>query len=516
MDMTFVFSDFHGDLDTMAKSFAVKGLMTYDGNEEKLIQAIKAGVGSGGNHGVSLEKSIIRQKKPVRLFFLGDCLDRCNYGYHIIQFFTKVRWEQFNIHPVFLLGNHDLLNVLFFLNPFKLYRFYRGNGPSYSKVLEYIRSMGLDKSLRGFIDLHRDEIMDLQKQFYREGRIEVSQGHPSTSAILRYGRDYSFFHKLGPVDSKKEWESVSKLREILGIERDEDEIDDESEYRKWYPEGSYVDTMLKAYVPPDGENHWWTLIPGRLRDEEEDEGDMSYGEIADFNILRRKVDKDRVEILPIDWRVISVVWRKHYGDYFRRVKYVYLDGSTIFVHGGISVLSMMDPLVFGNLYFPVERKFRKPDRYMNLEIQAKRSNRLVSQVLRNALNDYSFEDMCGAEVIDLMGWWRGSHAGFPQFGGPLWSDFEYLDNCLKDEEMREGLLEFYRKFSETYGIKRIICGHTPFYTFGEEAGPLLKRNEDLEKELGLEYICVDNGCSRAYRYKRPVPNGIVIDSEGKI
>lgn len=511
-DKTFVFTDFHGDLDIMAKSFAVKGLMTYDGNEEKLIQAIKAQV--GGNHGGLLEKLIIRQKKPVRLFFLGDCLDRCNYGYHIIQFFTKIRWEQFNIHPVFLLGNHDLLNLLFFINPFKLYRFYRGNGPSYSTVLEYIRSMGLDKSLKGFIDLHCDEIMDLQKQFYREGRIEVWQGHPSTSTVLRYGRDYSFFDKLGSVDSKKEWESVSKLRDALGIERDEDEIDDESEYRKWAPEGSYVDTMLKAYVPPDGENYWWSLIPGRVRDE--DDEDMSYGEIADFNVLRREVGDGRVEILPVDWRVISVVWRNHYGDYFRRVKYLYIDGSTIFAHGGISVLSMMDPLVFGNMYLPVEGKFRKPDRMMNLEIQAKRSNRLVSQVLRSALNDYSFEDMCGAEVIDLMGWWRGSHAGFPQFGGPLWSDFEYLENCMRDEDLREGVLDFYRKFTETYGIKRIICGHTPFYTFGEEAGPLSRRCEDLETELGLEYICVDNGCSRAYRYKRPVPNGIVISSEGKI
>ncbi len=511
MDKTFVFSDFHGDVDIMAKSFAVKGLIAYDEDADTLIQSIEAHV--DGNHGISLEDMVIRQKKPVRLFFLGDCLDRCRYGYHIIQFFTKIRWEQFNIFPVFLLGNHDLLNVLFFINPFKLYRFYRGNGPSYSKVLEYIRSMGLEQSLRGFIDLHGEEIMALQRQFYREGRLEVSQGHPSTSTVLRYGRDYSFFDKLGSIDSKKEWESVSMLRDALGIEKDEDEIDDASEYRKWDPEGSYVDTMLKAYIPPDGENYWWNLVPGGVRDEEDE--NMSYGKIRDINILRRKVNDDEIEILPIDWRVISVVWRKHYGDYFRRVKYLYLEGPTIFVHGGISVLSMMDPLVFGNMYFPIEGKFRKPDRWMNLEIQAKRSNRLVSQVLRNALNDYSFEDMCGAEVLDLMGWWRGSHAGFPQFGGPLWSDFEYLESCMEDEELREGLLDFYRKFSETYGIKRIICGHTPFYTFGEEAGPLSKRCEDLEKELGLEYICVDNGCSRAYRYKRPVPNGIVLKESGK-
>lgn len=511
-DKTYVFSDFHGDLDIMAKSFAVKGLMKYDGDQDRLILSIKKH--TGDSQAVVLEKLIIKQKKPVRLFFLGDCLDRCNYGYHIIQFFMKIRWEHFNIHPVFLLGNHDLLNFLFFINPYKFYQFYHGCGPSYSKVLEYIRSMGLEKSLKGFVDLHCDEIIELQKRFYREGRIEVSSGHPSTSIILRYGRDYSFFEKLGLTDVEREWECVGRFRDILGVEKEDEGEDDEREYRRWHPEGSYVDTMFKAFIPPDGENRWWGLIPARVRDE--DGGRMYYGELEDRNIIRRSVNEREEEILPVDWRVMSVVWRRHYGDYFRKVKYLYHDGSTIYVHGGLSVLSMIDPLVFGGMYFPIERRFRKPDRWMHLGIQAERSNRIVSQVLKNALNDYSFEDMCGAEVVDLMGWWRGSHAGFPQFGGPLWCDFEYLEYCLKDKDNREGLLEFYRQFSETYGIKRVICGHTPFYSFTGEAGPLLKRCDDLEKEAGLEYICVDNGCSRAYRYKSPVPNGIEIDRTGKI
>ncbi|MFC2146702.1 hypothetical protein ACFLRT_05005 [Acidobacteriota bacterium] len=32
----------------------------------------------------------------------------------------------------------------------------------------------------------------------------------------------------------------------------------------------------------------------------------------------------------------------------------------------------------------------------------------------------------------------------------------------------------------------------------------------------VEYICIDNGCSRAYRRDKPVLNGIEIDAAGNI
>ncbi|MCP5107536.1 MAG: hypothetical protein GY950_29380, partial [bacterium] len=510
-DKTFVFTDFHGDLDIMARSFADKGLMAYDGNLETLIKAINVHIPD--KHAHVLERSILRQAKPVRLFFLGDCLDRYTYGFHIIQFFSKIRWERFNIFPVFLLGNHDLLNFFFLSNPYKFYRVYHGNGPSYSRVSEYIRSMGMDLSLKGFVQLHGQEILELQKQFYREGRLEFSFPGSATTVTLTYQRDYSFMDKLGLTDADKEWECIGRFRDILvkaGIEVEEDhdkEKDDEKAYNSWHPKGSFVDCMLTGLLPLDGGTDWWSIRPGR-DDMEGADGRVYYGPLEDANIMRRKTGDNQVEILPVDWRVIAMVWRKHYGDYFRRARYIVLEGSTIYVHGGVSVLSMMDPLVFGNLYFPLAGEFREPTKFMDLGSQVERSNRLVSQVLKNGLNDCSFEDMSGAEVVDLMGYWRGSHAGFPQFGGPLWSDFEYLEYCMGTRDTRDGLLNYYRKFSEAYGIKRIVCGHTPFYSFGDEPGPRLKRSRVLQDEIGLEYICVDNGCSRAYRRDKPVVNGI--------
>ena len=72
--------------------------------------------------------------------------------------------------------------------------------------------------------------------------------------------------------------------------------------------------------------------------------------ISNFNLFIKKTDENNREILPIDWRVISLIWRHHYGNFFRRTRLLHSEGATIFVHGGISPLALVDPLVFGNIY----------------------------------------------------------------------------------------------------------------------------------------------------------------------
>jgi hypothetical protein len=382
--------------------------------------------------------------------------------------------------------------------------------------VEYIKRMGVDKSIESFIDLHGNELINLQKKFYREGKIEFPQEHHSIT--LKYHRDYSSLANIGVVNSQRERKCLSRIRDALGLDISVD--DEEDEYaRSWRERRDHIAHETRILLRQvnhgvkNADKNWWDIRP---RDVHEKKWFMSYGDLEDTNITRRKTSKHQVEILPVDWRIISMVWRKHYGVYFRRLKYLFLENSTIYIHGGLSLLSMMDPLIVGNLYSPLELQFRKPDRFMDLGIQVERSNRLVSQVLKNALNDYSFEDMSGAEVLDLMGYWRGCRQGFPQFGGPLWADFQYLELCLKSEDTKVKLLEFYKKFCETYGIKRIICGHTPFLYFSDYPGPRMKKIKTMEEEIGLEYICIDNGCSRAYRRDKPVLNGIEIDAAGNI
>ncbi len=513
IDKTVVFSDFHGDVDIMAKSFAAKGLMNYDGNAANLIDSINAHANK--KRVPLLEEWMIKQKKPVRLLFLGDCLDRYNYGYHILQFLSKIRWKRFNIHPVFLLGNHDLLNVMVLVNPYKIHRIYQGNGPSYSKTAEYLRSMGVDKSLESFVTLHGDELIKLQKKFFKDGRIEFPQGHYTIT--LTYDRDYSFFNKIRFAHPKKEWEYLNDLMDAMGLE----DMKRKTEYSySRYDDSLGDDTLylLWEFHNKEGKKHrnWWQITPTDI-DRKEADGSLYLGAMRHANVIRRKINPRRVEILPIDWRVMSLVWRKHYGDYFRKTKLVVHEDHTLYAHGGISPLSLMDSQVFGAFYFPFEGGFFEVDRWMTFDMLVGRINRVATQVLTNALNDCGFDDMCGAEVIDQMGYWRGCHKGFPQFGGPLWCDFEFMKIKLDrwHEEDRQQMLGLYKKFCDAYDIKRIICGHTPFHSY-REVGPLLKMLKPFKEEIGLEYICIDNGCSRAYRSENPVVNGIEIDNRGKI
>ncbi|MCP4148792.1 MAG: hypothetical protein GY757_13680 [bacterium] len=510
---TLVFSDFHGDLDIMAKSFAAKGLMSYNGNLKKLLDSVRFHLEE--SFSPLLEEYMTRQEKPVRFLFLGDCLDRYTYGCHIMQFFQKIRWERFNIFPVFLLGNHDLLNLMFMANPFKIYQLHHGNGPSYSKTVDYLRSMKIDRSLEGFTALHGDELADLQKQFFRDGSISFSMGHYSIS--YSYDRDYSFFNDICLTPSEKEWEYINNLANVMGLEGERSE-DEYSYSRRSIPIGSDVLYLMRKFHEKSGQqkHNWWDIMPGDPGGEEK-LGRLHYGDLRTANVISRNVDKDTVEILPIDWRIMSMVWRKHYGKYFKQTKLLFHEDCTLFAHAGISPLSLTDSMLFGAFYFIFEDGFFEQDRWMSFDMLLGRANRVVSQVLTNAINDFSFEDTCGAEIVDQMGYWRGCHKGFPQFGGPLWCDFEYLQHILdwRKEKEAQMMLKLYKKFCDAYEIKRIICGHTPFYSYGK-TGPRMKKLQPFVEEISLEYICIDNGCSRSYRSDKPVINGIEIDKRGFI
>jgi len=174
-------------------------------------------------------------------------------------------------------------------------------------------------------------------------------------------------------------------------------------------------------------------------------------------------------------------------------------------------LAMMDPLAFGNRYDPRNDTFRPLHGDLGLKDVVERSNRLMAQIVENALNDYSFRRMNGAEVLDQIGFWRGVARGFPTFGGPIWSDFNYLQQCLeKDERIR--LL--YKRFKEATGIERVICAHTPF-KFPNQPEIRFMMSGELQA-IGLEYLCIDNACSIAYCDDECRLNGIEIDRDGKI
>jgi len=476
-DRTVVFGDFHGDLDTMLSSMAKKGLIRYDGEIKAVIKREN-----------EFEAMVIPQAQPVRMIFLGDYLDRYHFGYHIIQFLDKIRWENFGIHPIFFMGNHDLINFHFFLNPFEISEIYDGCGHSKCDTLSYINNMGLHDSLESFKALHGDEIVKKQIEFYETGRIEYQDDF--------YTLRYEYPHDLSPFAEYRHYtgddysnyynQMVSKLGLDSSLLLEDENLNSHHEL-------SFVLSNLFEKLT-SGQKNWWVISPKECR--------RSMLKLGNFNFF---IDKQ--EILPIDWRIISLVWRHHYGDFFRRTRFIHNEDNTVFVHGGLSPLAMMDPLVFGNLYDPRHDTFR-PD--LSLKDVVERSNRLMAQIVENALNDYSFRRMNGAEVVDQIGFWRGVARGFPIFGGPIWSDFNYLQDCLeKDERIR--LL--YKRFKEATGIERVICGHTPF-KFQDKPEIRFLMSDELQA-IGLEYLCIDNACSIAYSEDTRL-NGIEIDRDGKI
>ncbi len=505
-EKTVIFSDFHGDLDIMARSFADKGLMRYQEERDldALIRAIKNRL--KGNDLSELESFITEQKSPVRLYFLGDCLDRYHYGYHIITFLHEVCWEKFNIFPVFLMGNHDLLNVIFMSNPFRAYELNWGTGHDVSEIIEYIENMGVAESLKSFFDLHGDELFDLQLKFYREGSLEIPCGH--YSVMLRYEQDYSFFNNLRTTEATDHpWAYENHLVDALGLPPENKVQRRDNDPRT---SNRYASVLVRKYFRKQDEPNWWNIMPdkGELSDHK-----IYSNKLAQCNIHRRTRPDGKLETLPIDWRLISAVWRRHYKDYFAGLKYIFHENYHLYVHGGLSPMSMMDPMVLGVLYDHGNDTFR--DHILergktDIDTLIDRSNRIMSHVLENAMNDYEFKNISGVEIIDQMGFWRGVSDGFPVFGGPVWCDFEYMTMCARENER---FMNLYRQFCKTTGIKRIICGHTHFNS--QKDKDVRYRFIERFSEISLEYICIDNSCSSAYR-QEPVLNGIEIDQLGNI
>jgi hypothetical protein len=493
-----IFGDFHGDLDTMLASLADKGLIRYGSHElDGIIVQIKASLNVP--YSSSLETIVRPQAQPVRVIFLGDFLDRYDKGYHIIQFLEKIRWKKFGIDPIFLWGNHDLFNFHFFINPYEMADIYQGCGHSKSSIVSYINGMGLDKSLNSFKALHGEEIFKRQEQFYETGTLEYQEA--CYSLQYKYPCDLSPLVKYCHLADDSYMAYYNKIVTEFGLD-----LDKGLEER-----GTNCSVDLSYYLfnllgkMTKGQRNWWDISHyGEVRE------NCYSRHLSDFNLFTNEAS----EILPVDWRVISLVWRHHYGHFFRRLKLLHNEGTTLFVHGGISPLAMVDPLVFGNLYDPRKGTFKqvrsKYNNELSLDKLINRDNRLITQLVENALNDYSFGKFSGMEIVDQMGYCRGVADGFPIFGGPIWSDFEYIQKNVKEHKR---LLLLYKAFKEATGIERIICGHTPFYIRDKPHFRFVK-NRELQA-IGLEYLCIDNGCSKGYR-KKPILNGIEINQADQI
>lgn len=505
-ERTVVFGDCHGDLDIVLASMSEQGLVRYERELDEITRQLKACLNE--SFAPSLEAMVIPQAQPVRVVFLGDFLDRYHFGYQIIQFLEKIRWETFGIYPIFLLGNHDLLNVHFFLNPFEVPEIYQGCGHSRSETVSYIKQMGIDKSLESFKALHDDEMIDMQTRFYETGTLQYQEA--GYTLQYQYPCDLSLLVKYNR-SSDGYTGYYNKMVTELGLDS-EKKLLDEGTIR--WPSGlAHVLFKLLGKVTAEKEpRNWWDIE--KTSDDEDD--DYRWGDISDYNLFTKEVDEENVEVLPVDWRVISLIWRHHYGNFFRRTRLLHSEGSTLFVHGGISPLAMLDPLVFGNIYDPRKDTFKslraEYRRDLSLEKLITRSNRLVTQILENALNDYSFRRMNGTEVVDQMGYWRGVASGYPTFGGPIWTDFGYIQQNVGEHER---LVRLYKGFKEATKIERIICGHTHFQIRDKPEIRFIKSKE-FEEAIGLEYLCVDNACSRGYRHDQPVLNGIEIDQKGNI
>ncbi|MCK5716182.1 MAG: metallophosphoesterase [Thiomargarita sp.] len=493
-----VFGDLHGDLDITLASMSEKGLVSYDRDWEQAITLINACVND--TIASTLEAMVIPQEKPVRMIFLGDFLDRYDFGYHIIQFLDKIRWENFGIYPIFLMGNHDLMNVHFFLNPYEISDLYKGCGHAKEDIAAYVAGMGLSKSLTSFKTLHAKEIIQKQKEFYKTGVLTYQD---DTYRIQhQYPTDLSLLADIQLAEEDHYTQYYNQVITILG--GDKAQILQAGTLNNLHELGTHLSKQLRSFSIQNNHRNWWSLAidPNAVSD--------SYNaEISNFNLFQ---ERDGY-IIPIDWRVISFVWRQHYGDFFRQIRLLHHEDTTVFVHGGISPLSMMDPLMFGNLYDLRFEYFKSLDSSnqegLSLDNVINRSNRLMAQILENALNDYSFKRMTGLEVIDQIGVWRGSVRGFPVFGGATWSDFDYLHDNIKQHD---NIKTLYQKFQENTGISRIVCGHTHFAD--TNTAVRFKGMHEL-KEIGLEYICIDNSCSKAYRVES-VLNGIEINQDNQI
>jgi len=503
---TIVIGDLHGDIEVLLKSLADKGLLRSDGQLAPVMAAIRANLHSAWS--AELEAMVLSQSETVQLIFLGDILDRWHQGYAIIQLLLKVRWENFGIKPVFIMGNHDASNFHFFVNPYRAYMLYEGSPFPLAKRMAYLCEMGLSESLQSFLDLHRDEVNSTQERFYRDGYLDWELGYGSLR--LSYNADWSQLpvvrrEQAAPLDSFcQHWQALLQWPYSANDGRAYSELQ----------------RLMALHEGNPGQN-WWSILPKDFQEPEDRNAGYSW-KVKFFNIFREETtnysegrqlsDPDLFhQVLPVDWRVISLIWRRHYGPFFRSLKQMHLEGDTLYAHGGLSPRVMIDSQGLGIIYRDGEDVFLNVERengYGTIAV-VNRANRLTSQVIENALNDYSFQSMSGLEIADLMGSWRGGVYGFPQTGGLFWGDFNYLRICWEESRVQE----LFKMFMEATCIRRVICGHTRFNDHKDSGTRYLQLEELIE--IGMDYLCVDNSCSRGYRAD-PILNGIEIDANGRV
>ncbi len=343
---TLVFTDLHGDLNIMAKSFANFGIMKYNAEEfDDLETGIKKSATEENSEYIN--SLIIKQNEPVRLMLLGDYVDRNNYGYHIIEFLKAIEWENYNIHPIFLMGNHDLLNLFFFTNPYKFHVLYKHTGANMKQITEFLESIQLIKSYNSFIELHKEEIIKLQTQFFENQEIELPLSNYSIK--LKYNRDYTNISKLiCPLNNKKAF--FEEFSKITGINpENDDSYYGYSESRFFSSLESKIFNYTSKY---EGRNYFLLATPSN-------ECRAYYGNIGRANFFKHQIDENTFEVQFVDWRIISYVWRKHYGDFFRNIKYWYLENSILYTHGGLSPQAMVDSFTFAPIYDVAKGKIKE-------------------------------------------------------------------------------------------------------------------------------------------------------------
>ncbi len=506
---TLVFTDLHGDLNAMANSFASFGIMKYNKNNfSDLVIDIKKYAETADNSGI--KKFIIKQQKPTHLILLGDYVDRNNYSYHIIEFLQALEWKDYNIKATFLLGNHDLLNLIFFINPFKFHTLYKFTGIGLKHVTDFLDSIQLIKSYNSFIELHKNEILELQSKFFKNKEIELPLENYSIK--LKYNYNHKKISKL-VCNMHKQNDFFDKLTKITGVKRTQKipyfGYSQEMFFNILY---WYINTYFVKF-----ENQNYFQLQTQFNNEFAD-----YGNLGTANYLTKQVDENILEIQIVDWRIISYVWRKHYGNFFRNIKYWYLENSILYTHAGLSPQVIVDSFTFAPIFDLTTGKIDNKlgiSTNKNISGLIKRSNKMVEQLIHNSLLDYSFEKLSGLEIIDIIGYSRSFTHGIPKFGGILWSDFNYIQKFILEQSQQRKLnsqmLTYYADFHKLTKINKIICGHSQ-HVDKNESDIRYRKMKGLEK-TGLEYICIDNGCSESYRAKNgSIINGIEIDKNGKI
>lgn len=506
---TIVLTDFHGDLNALAKSLADYGLIHYNEDDfEKLKSGIESLVKTGDKEYV--EKMIVKQQEPVRLFVLGDYVDRNNYSYHLIQFLQFIHRQINNIVCVFLMGNHDLLNFLVFTNPEHVYKFCKYTGQGMKNVTEFLDSMRVEKSVKNLIDLHRDELIELQTKFFRDKEIELPLS--GYSIRFKYNHDYTNISRFSfDMDRDEQERFFKNFEKLTGVEF--------YDYYKYVPKSVVRDAAWNVgYYVNKHEDRNFIFVQPPLKNNEH----AYYGDWSLSNFIVTQTGETTYDVQILDWRIISYVWRKHYGGFFKNLKYWFLENNIMYCHAGLTPRVMLDSFTLAPMYDVLSSKIVKEFRWNNQKVLlslVKRTNKLLTQIISNALADFSFETLAGIEIMDVIGYSRGYGYGMPNFGGVLWSHFGRIEKSFKKDDYndeREKMLELYTDFHRLTGINKIICGHTQYVDSDEELQVRYRKVKDIE-ETGLEYICIDNGCSDAYRrQKGSIVNGIEIDKEGNI